>query len=268
MKRYNNYVFENKYGSKSITEEEFDKLLSENCKNLTKFYRSIRDVSEEFMYQDAVKEKRTSIESENIHVVLMSELPSWKDYPKYDKAIVCSTSIKFAGYYYNNSGGLYEVYPYDDIKIGLCNRSCVWESFGGFYEFDSIRMTHRFLKRIFEYSSKEHDWEYIKQQIYNINDIEWLGLWDYLILNEYRKGFADKFADYFKIALNSDYAYMFTADNIIKFIEHTFDPDVNGFKMMINDENFYSDFQYYFDNLHENGIQVWFEGPALLKKIK
>jgi hypothetical protein len=267
MKRYNNYVFENKYGSKSITEEEFDKLLSENCKNLTKFYRGIRDVSVPFMYQDSIKEKRTSIEEENIHVVLMSELPSWEDYPKYDKAIVCSTSQRSAGgYYYNNSGGLYEVYPYDNIKIGLCDSSCVWNSFGGFYDCDSIRMTHNLLNRIFEYSSKEHDWEYIKKQIYNTNEIEWLELWDYLILYD-ENGFSSKFADYFEIALNSDYGYMFTAENIIEFIEHTFDPDVNGFKMMINDEDFYFKFQNYFDDLHEDHIQVWFEGPALLKKI-
>ena len=79
----------------SISEIEFNDLLQKNCQNYLnsnlKLYRSLREGFGNYIYQEKGR-KRTSVEPENIHVIIMSESEKWKDFPKYDEAIIGTTS--------------------------------------------------------------------------------------------------------------------------------------------------------------------------------
>lgn len=134
MKHLNRYkVFEtlNSRGSKSLTESETREIVTKNCNvwlniddvSVKKLYRSQRDMGP-FVYTDARGTYRGSIEDIQLHIVLMDNLECWKDYPKYHEGIIgLSNDIP----YYGNT--LYEMVPFDNIKIVVCPTSTIWESF-------------------------------------------------------------------------------------------------------------------------------------------
>lgn len=133
MNHLNTYkIFEalNSRGSKSLTEPEFDKILKVNCKNWTKaktsIYRGQRNLGD-YVYIDPRGTHRNSIEDTNLHIELMSNLPSWKEYPKYSESIIgiTSNSIYARGY----GEFIYEVIPFDNTLIGICPKQTIWESF-------------------------------------------------------------------------------------------------------------------------------------------
>jgi hypothetical protein len=101
MKTYKNYIIENiqgtnEYGVRELSETEFNELLKENCKNDIRFWRGINTSNRiEYLLQQNIKKKRVSIEEENLHIILMSELESWKNYPRYDLSIICSSTRRF-----------------------------------------------------------------------------------------------------------------------------------------------------------------------------
>ena len=53
-------------------------------------------------------------------------LPSWKNYPKRSKSLVCSSSKSISWGYGNKA---YVVFPYNNAKIGVCSEVDLWESF-------------------------------------------------------------------------------------------------------------------------------------------
>jgi hypothetical protein len=137
MKHLNRYkVFEtlNSRGSKSLTESEVREIVNVNCKfwlNEDKshkelgdtLFRSQRDMGP-FVFTDARGTYRTSIEDVNLHVVLMDNLECWKDYPKYSEGIIgLSDEVP------NYGDTLYEMVPFDNIKIGVCPSYTIWHSF-------------------------------------------------------------------------------------------------------------------------------------------
>ena len=86
----NGYITSEKFGTE-LTESEFDKLYSENCKinqiTKTKLYRGMNSKLK-YIYQNPKGHIRHSIERENIHNTLMSELKSWQYFPPYNQSII------------------------------------------------------------------------------------------------------------------------------------------------------------------------------------
>ena len=131
MKHLNKYkVFEtlNSRGSKSLTKSEVREMVNVNCKvwlsnESDVLFRSQRDMGP-FVFTDARGTYRTSIEDVSLHVVLMDNLDCWKDYPKYSEGIIgLSDEVP------NYGDTLYEMVPFDNIKIGVCPSSTIWQSF-------------------------------------------------------------------------------------------------------------------------------------------
>jgi hypothetical protein len=127
-----NKIFENynKFGTKTLTEVEFDQIRKENCKNWTKaetsLYRGMPDLGD-YLYIDPRKGGgRSSIEDVNVHIELLSNLPCWKDYPSYVWSIIGISSEAGARGY----GEVYEIIPFDDSKIAVCPEADIWTSFG------------------------------------------------------------------------------------------------------------------------------------------
>jgi hypothetical protein len=133
MTKFLQYITEGEGRTLSIGEERAMDLINKHCSKNYKLlstdkigiYRGIKDISSDYAYIDSNKGKlRTSANTENYMTLLMDNLPSWKNYPKRSRGIICSTSTNVSGY-----GTVYKVFPYDNAKIGICPSFDVWESF-------------------------------------------------------------------------------------------------------------------------------------------
>ena len=134
LKTYQLFENYNRFGTKTLTEKEFDQIRKENCKNWTKvdteLYRGMPDLGD-YLYIDPLKgDFRSSIEDTNIHLDLLSNLPSWKDYPKYERCVIGGSPGAVGSY----GDAIYEVIPFDDVRIAVCPYATIWESFGNDYD--------------------------------------------------------------------------------------------------------------------------------------
>jgi hypothetical protein len=144
LKTYKIWESHNRFGTKTITESEFREIKAENCKNFSFLEKNIeRDIDYskietelfrgmpnlgDYLYVDPRKgDFRSSIEDTNIHLELISNLPSWKDYPKYDRCVIGGTRGSATGTY---GESVYQMIPFDGVKIGICPESTIWQSFG------------------------------------------------------------------------------------------------------------------------------------------
>lgn len=71
--------------------------------------------------------KRKSQYTSNHYTLLLSNLPVWRNWPKRDQSLICSTSFEYA----RNYGDLYIVLPKNGSKIGICPNNDIWNSFLG-----------------------------------------------------------------------------------------------------------------------------------------
>ncbi len=248
LKTYKIFENYNRFGSRTITESEFDKIRKENCKNWTKvkteLFRGMPDLGDYVFVDPKLGDFRSSIEDTNIHLELMSNLPSWKDYPKYDRCVIGGTPGSATGTY---GDSVYEVVPFDGIKIGVCPFSTVWESFGNeFNEFGGdIYLVEYFLGSI----GLDSNWiqvggETLETKLKSIKsfDLEKEEVDDFII----------DCAIYFKKSkeeVNGEDCYNFINDYI-------FNPEKRGFELKTYDIDF---------NVSK-GKQIWTEGPVLLVK--
>ena len=237
-----------RFGSRTITEPEFDKIRKDNCKNWTKveteLFRGMPDLGDYVFVDPKMGDFRSSIEDTNIHLELMSNLPSWKDYPKYDRCVIGGTPGSATGTYGDT---VYEVVPFDGIKIGVCPFSTVWESFGNeFNEFGGdIYLVEYFLGSI----GLDSNWiqvggETLETKLKSIKsfDLEKEEVDDFII----------DCAIYLKKSKEE-----VTGEDCYNFInDYIFNPEKRGFELKTYDVDF---------NVSK-GKQIWTEGPVLLVK--
>jgi len=296
LRTYEDYkgIKSDKYGDE-LNQREWDELLQKHCKMYSddnvKLYRGFNKFidQEEIVGIYQKPNIRKSIEPQQIHVITMSGMESWKDYPPYNKSIIGSTDFQSAKGY----GKLYEIIPYDNTKVGLCPVSSVWESFGGFGGHDAIRIIDNFLKKWIvdpnhqwstDYNGQE-SWSKLKEKILNINVKEKIEkyfptendfkgyIYDFFIrlrywMNKNKLGFSGDYNDLFSDKIIEE-SKLYTAEDIVNYIEFQFDPNVRGFNWIKYDKNFNKNIKQQLDKLDQDnreGIQIWCEGPVLLKK--
>jgi hypothetical protein len=88
-------------------------------------WKGMRGVEGDFIKTDPKLMKRKSANTSNQYTLLMSNLPSWKRYPRRDESLICSTARTLAGGY----GKLHLVLPFNGAKIGVCDSYDLWDSF-------------------------------------------------------------------------------------------------------------------------------------------
>jgi hypothetical protein len=245
----------NSRGSKSLTEEEFNQILKTSCKNWTKsktpLYRGQIDMGP-YVYFDPKGTYRQSIEDINIHIDLIDNLPSWNEYPKYSSSVIGSTSNNVSNY-----GKVYEIIPFDNINIGVCPKTNIWDSFGytKFGEWgEDIYKVYHFLTTVGIDANMIYinDSNNLEKNLQSINKID-ISKCDYSI-KEYANQFLIEASEFFgkKIKdLNGSDCYKFIND---KF----FNPKERGFINIRYDIGF---------NLPINR-QIWTNGPVLLIDAK
>jgi hypothetical protein len=247
MKHLNRYkVFEtlNSRGSKSLTKSEVREMINVNCKvwldgnTHSTLFRSQRDMGP-FVYTDARGTYRGSIENIQLHVVLMDNLDCWKEYPKYSEAII-GLSDEMPSY----GNTLYEIVPFDNIKIGVCPSATIWESFSKYgYEFGQyIYATSDFLELC---HIDPDNWEQLDGGTIETR-LKELGV------PEIENCDGCKFLDIMYRELgDGDY----NGEDCFNFIkDELFNPDKRGFELVTYSDNF--DVNY--------DKQIWCSGPVVL----
>lgn len=259
IKTYKVFESYNRFGTKTLTEKEFDQIRKENCKNWTKvetpLYRGMPDLGD-YLYIDPLKgDYRNSIEDTDIHIDLLSNLPSWKDYPKYERCVI-GGSPGAVGTYGN---AIYEVIPFDDVRIAVCPYATIWESLGNDYnEFGGdIYLVEWFLDSI----GLDTSWEQIGGGTIETK-LKSLGNSFYGSKISEIPNKDQESVDNFLMRL-SEFSFKnrneITGEDCYNFINNSlFNPKVRGFQLLNYDKNFKI----------ENRKQFWTEGPCLLIKGK
>jgi len=241
-----------RFGSRTITESEFDKIRKENCKNWTKaetsLYRGMPDIGDYILLDPRKGGGRSSIEDVNVHIELLSNLPCWKDYPNYVWSVIgISSEVGAKGY-----GEVYEIIPFDNSKIAVCPEADIWLSFsneesgwGG-----DIDLVKDFLGEL----DIDYDvWEQfggstIESKLKSIEKIE---INNSISIESFFKrmkeeGFIKSYDN-----MTGEICYKFISDFL-------FNPQKRGFSLV----NYEPGFKI------EKNKQIWTEGPVLLIKSK
>ena len=86
-----------------------------------------------YILSDPSKIQRESANTYNYYTVLFDNLPSWSEYPKRSKSLICTSELNIAFGYSDTkeNGALYIVIPKDNTKIGICPTYDIWDAFDG-----------------------------------------------------------------------------------------------------------------------------------------
>ncbi len=247
------YAKDSAKGSVAISEKEFDEIRKDYCKSWNKtkcsLYRgqSLRLGLGDYIYTNPNKgEERRSIESTNIHLELMSNLPSWKGWPKYNRSVIGTTSKSDAQGY----GTVYEIVPFDGSKIVICPETDIWSSFGNRNDSwgGDIDMVRDFLSQIeIDADWWEQDKGNIQTELTNIKDIRNHCIELYNMVPEEITYFIDSMKGFSEKKVTGKMCF----DHINNYL---FNPIKRGFEVKIYDENF----------IAPNRRQIFTEGPVLL----
>lgn len=132
MSRLNNFLNES-IRTTLLTEDETINLLKTKCSNSLKYcidnddyiYRGLTN-SNPRLLTDTSKGKLRKSTTFNYYNLLLDNLESWKNYPKRQKSIICTTNFS-----YSKTFGLesFIVFPFNNINIGVCPENDIWHSF-------------------------------------------------------------------------------------------------------------------------------------------
>jgi hypothetical protein len=222
------YITEGEGRTKRIEKSMAVDFIKKNCKKnynilfknneSLKIYRGV-NVVVGFGYINTNKgEPRISANTLNYSTLLMDNLPSWNGWPKRSRSIICSTNYDDSDSY----GKVYYNIPYDNAKIGICSDHDVWRSFSyirnGINSFNNLLEN---LMKIYDIKRSEKDWNIFVKALQELQN-----KFDYNTLPDDEKYYIEKH----KSVLDM----LFNGKNIIKNLDHIFDPDTNKFKMGIN----------------------------------
>jgi hypothetical protein len=94
----------------------------------TLIYRGMNDTGK-FVLINGKKINRTSANTLNFGTMLCDILPSWRQWPKRSKSIICTNSMDRASYYGdNNYRATYVMIPLENQKIAMSNANDFWFS--------------------------------------------------------------------------------------------------------------------------------------------
>lgn len=94
--------------------------------NMSYIFKGIPGMNKEFFLYDSSTVERTSANTNNFYTLFMSKYsPEWAKFPPRDRSVICSSASLMAGGY----GTLFQVFPFNGTKIGICPEGDLWMSF-------------------------------------------------------------------------------------------------------------------------------------------
>jgi hypothetical protein len=186
---------------------------------------------------------RKSQNTTNYYTELFSNiLPSWKEYPKRDHSIICTSNKKVAAGF--GEGNSYIIFLKNGTKLGICPYSDIWCSFMKIFKnLIDYKLTLKTFNEVMEKiikSTKYTDFKTLLDNFKNINidDIK------YFKVDEY-----DQYGEAQNKLINILYKHK---DNIIEFLDTLLNPKTNGFELTNIDQ---------YKKL--NNREIWFDAECI-----
>jgi hypothetical protein len=131
--------FNESLNSLHLSEEKFIEILKDKCKKFLKCIEKYPDGSlilrkdewrGDYVFVNPKNSSTLRVDpysANDIHNLLVSNLNSWKDWPKRNKSLCCASEARALthGVGFVN----YVVIPFDTTKVAVCDSSDFWESF-------------------------------------------------------------------------------------------------------------------------------------------
>lgn len=128
--------------TQEIDETKALQIMSNHCRAYLERYqepvmfRGVQRLTRRYAYVEPAKYERESANTSNLYTWLIDIMPSWKNFPKRSKSIVCTTQAHGGKGY----GVVYAVVPFDNARIGVCSAGDFWASFDKVREMGSNTM--------------------------------------------------------------------------------------------------------------------------------
>lgn len=197
-----------------------------------KIYKGI-DVEYESLSIDPNLYTRQSANTSNFYTMLLDNLPSWKNYPKRSKSIICTNSKQRA----NSYGTVYSIFPFDGAKIGVCPADDIWYSF----TFGHITALNEILDHFDIYPSN-----YGAMLNSILEHADEIGEGIDSVIDHFTNGNENKFVTYkyseilhISIDVLEQFSFLYTSNtqqDLIRSFDELLNPKTNGFRIAtIND---------------------------------
>lgn len=117
---------------KEISRDEAINFLKENCNNMdfkNPVWRGMDSTNPKDFYliEGQLGERRSANTSNHYTLILDEQIKKLgTDYPLRSKSIICGTDGNKN--YASNFGDLYAIFPFNDIKIGICPQEDIWHT--------------------------------------------------------------------------------------------------------------------------------------------
>lgn len=240
-----NKVVGSKINLSEISQKEFTELISIECAQFSEIinnsnlsqknkflFRKFDSNYGDFLFTDPKESPSHRIapwsECGNWHNLIISNLPSWRNYPRRNRSMICAGWERSVQH---NGSDLYLVIPFDRTKIGVCKNDDFWTSF-------NVKSNiNRWIFNVIERLDTELGYE-LK------SDNDWESLLPYLN----RRYSCDFFYGYKK------------NDTLLNNLDSFLNPNNNEFKL----ETFSGVSTIQKNNCRE----CWFEDPAILVRWK
>jgi len=177
--------------------------------------------------------RRSPNANSNYTNIIISNLPSWKKYPKRNKSLICGDFNRTHGHFDLGEENLFLVIPQNNAKIGMCSQD-FWTSFNDFYSLSSLGSVISSLLS----SSFDDSWIKTRNRLNKIS------------IKKLQEQF--KF-NYIKFNLDEN-------KSVIENLDEMLNPENNKFKLTKWNNNFQFDYSFYDGNMQE----VWTDSTSLL----
>lgn len=265
---------------RELRNEELKELVRENCNDFLEILKSVdynlAGVKEKFLFRkspdmgEMVYSNPGSAQHEriapysnvgNYHNLILSNLESWKEYPKRNKSICTG---KFSRIEIAHGNEIYLVIPYDTTKIGISSSMDMWWAFKSLTKHVKMSDVHGGVSD----TGKINEWF---KNIINviskntgdvISDVSWDSLKPYLDrkYNEFSKAKWSSPGIY-KSTQIPKYSYFPEYDRsqtLLNNLERVLDPNLHGFSIgyMKDIPNIFKD----------KSVECWFQDDCLMIK--
>ncbi len=242
--RLDNFLL-NEGRSMELGEKEAHNFMTKHCQDAMKgseIFRGNRTLRADYYLIDtSVADDRISpFAANNIYNLLLSNLPSWKHYPKRNRSVICTTDKNNASG--RGDGTFYRVLPIDNSKIGICPSSDI------FYAFEGVG--------VWTLNDLNRDLESFFEDNGITDNIKWIDKDFSKFTNACRK--VDKLKKEESLTDLPEWmnSYEIGKDFFIDWLDEILSPNNNGFKLINAGDKF-----------DDDRAEVWTDGKCLLVKI-
>lgn len=226
--------------SKPMEMDDALKFIQKNCKDALKawkrgghgdyIFRGLWSpgTSQALEVQGNIEPPRKSRNTSNYYTLLLDNLPSWRQYPRRGRSIICSSGYEKADAY----GEVFYVFPVDGAKIGVCSDRDIFTSF--------MKVTKPYAMNVFNATLQE----LVNSGTGTISETEWDNSWTRMSnkMKLFDKEYVESGGGHIKVS-TSEWGYnQQIADTIMNMykksktmketMDKLLDPSRNGFKLM------------------------------------